>query len=146
MKITSPSFAEGGEIPQKFTCQGEGINPELKFSEIPENTKSLALIMDDPDARIGTFTHWTIFNIPPKTLGIKENSNVKGALEGLTSAGKSGFVPCCPTIGSHHYTFKLFALDSILSLPSTTSREDLEKAIKAHLIEKAELMGTYKKK
>ena len=82
MKITSPSFAEGGEIPQKFTCQGEGINPELKFSEIPENTKSLALIIDDPDARIGTFTHWTIFNIPPKTLGIKENSNVKGALEG----------------------------------------------------------------
>jgi len=146
MKITSPSFAEGEEIPQKFTCQGEGVNPELKFSDVPKAIKSLALIMDDPDARIGTFTHWTFFNIPPETLGIEENSKVQGAIEGLTSAGKSGYVPCCPTIGSHHYTFKLFALDNTLSLPEGVSREDLEKEINSHLIETVKLVGMYEKK
>lgn len=146
MKITSPSFGEGEEIPQKFTCQGEGVNPELKFSEIPENTKSLALIMDDPDARIGVFTHWVVFNISPETTGIEENSNVEGFIEGLNSAGEINYVPSCPTIGSHHYTFKLFALNNVLSLSANVSRQDLEKEINAHLIEKAELTGTYEKK
>lgn len=146
MQITSPSFGEGMEIPQKFTCQGEGINPELKFSEIPESAKSLALIMDDPDARIGNFTHWVVFNIPPETTGIEENSTLEGVVEGRNSTGEIGYVPCCPTIGSHHYTYKLYALNNILSLSANVSRQDLEKEINAHLIEKAELMGMYEKK
>ncbi len=141
MKITS-DFKNNEMIPKKYTCQGEDINPTLKFEDIPKNAKSLALIMDDPDAPNKTFVHWVLYNIPI-TDKIDENSYL--GIQGINSAGSIGYVGPCPPSGKHRYFFKLYALDTVLDLKKAVSKEDLKKAMKGHIIERTQLIGLYSK-
>jgi hypothetical protein len=143
MKIESPVFENQEEIPSKYTCDGQDINPPLEFSEIPERTKSLALIMDDPDAPMGTWVHWILWNISPERREISENSLPPGAIEGKNSWGRIGYGGPCPPSGSHRYFFKLYALDTQLELSSQADKAELEKAMEGHILEKAELIGLY---
>jgi Raf kinase inhibitor-like YbhB/YbcL family protein len=143
MKIESPAFQNNERIPSKFTCDGQNINPQLRFSEVPEEAKSLVLISDDPDAPMGTWVHWTVWNIPPETREIPEDSVPEGSVEGLTSFGKPGYGGPCPPSGTHRYFFKLFALNTRLDLPPETSAGELETAALNHAIEKAEFYGLY---
>ncbi len=146
MLITSPSFENDGTIPKKFTCEAGNINPELQIQNVPPGAKSLALIMHDPDApRDGGFTHWVVWNIDPATPFIKEESIPAGATEGTNGAGKIGYMGPCPPPGHgvHHYQFRLYALDSLLDLLSTTPVVALEAEIEKHLLETAELVGLY---
>jgi len=146
MKISSPAFENNGNIPAKYTCDGEGINPPLAISDVPESAKSLALIMDDPDAPIaGGFVHWVAFNLDPVTSEIKENSKPLGGIEGMNSSGKTGYTPPCPPSGIHHYQFKFYALDAILDLTSSAKREDVEKAMEGHILDKALVVGLYQR-
>jgi hypothetical protein len=142
MKITSTAFENNGNLPSKYTCDGEGINPPLSFSEVPEAAQSLVLISDDPDAPSGTFVHWTIWNIDPKSTGIAENSIPAGTTQGINSYGKEGYGVPCPPTGVHRYYFKLYALDTKLYLPSVRA-DSLEKAMIGHTLDKAELIGLY---
>lgn len=143
MKITSPSFAHNQNIPPKYTCDGENINPPLQFSDIPVDAKSLVLISDDPDAPMGTWVHWTIWNIDPKITEIVENNVPAGAIEGTTSFGEIGYGGPCPPSGVHRYFFKLYALDTKLDLQTSSKKEDLEKAMRKHILASAEIIGMY---
>ena len=145
MKITSSAFQEGGNIPSKFTCDGGDRSPPLQIAEIPSSAKSLALIVDDPDAPSGLFTHWIVWNISPQTNGIAEGSAPKG-VQGTSDFGKSGYGGPCPPSGTHRYYFKVFALDRELNLPSGTKRNQLDAAIKGHVVAQGELMGRYSRK
>lgn len=142
MRITSTKFNNNETIPIKYTCKGENINPDLEFEDIPEGTKSLVLIVDDPDAPGGTWTHWTMWNIPPNTKTISENSVPEGAVQGVNSSGNAGYAGPCPPSGTHHYHFKLYALDKILDLPTDTAKGQLGQTIVNHFIAQAELLGT----
>jgi len=142
MKITSPSFAHNGNIPSEFTCDGKGISPQLDISEVPPNAKSLALIMDDPDAPVGTFVHWVVWNIPPATKQVTQGSKPQGS-QGKTGTGKPGYVGPCPPSGTHRYFFKLYALDIMLNIPEDSSKQEMENAIQEHIVGKAELIGLY---
>jgi Raf kinase inhibitor-like YbhB/YbcL family protein len=142
MKITSPTFDNNAHIPAKYTCEGEDINPPFEISGIPQGAKSLALIMDDPDAPIGVWVHWVVFDIP-LTQRIEENS-VPGKL-GMTNSGRKDYHGPCPPSGTHRYFFKLYALDTQLNLPEGISKGQLEKAIQAHTLAKAELVGLYQR-
>ncbi|MDP3998544.1 MAG: YbhB/YbcL family Raf kinase inhibitor-like protein [bacterium] len=144
LTLKSPAFNHNDSIPSKYTCQGENINPPLEISGIHPATKSIALIVDDPDAPAGTWVHWTGWNIPPTTKDILENSRLNGT-EGTTSFGKPGYGGPCPPSGTHRYFFKLYALDTTLELPSTAKKEELEKAMKEHILDKTELIGLYQK-
>jgi len=146
MKIESSAFKNNENIPSKYTCDGENINPPLKISEIPQNTVSLALIVEDPDAPGGTWIHWTVFNINPDTKQITENSVPEGAIEGVTDFGKPGYGGPCPPSGVHRYFFKLYALDLILKLNSSASADDIKKAMEGHILGSAELVGLYSRK
>ena len=149
MIITSPSFENNAPIPKKFSCEGGDINPELQIQNIPAGTKSLALILHDPDAPLpGGFTHWVVWNIDPMTMLIKEESIPPSSVEGMNGAGKVGYMGPCPPPGHgvHHYQFRLYALDDMLELSSTTKAADLEAEIEQHLIEAAELVGLYERK
>jgi len=143
MQLTSPEFKHNGFIPAKFTCEGEDVNPALMINGVPEGTKSLALIMDDPDAPIGTWVHWVVFDMPviPK---IDENS-VPGKL-GITNSGKNNYHGPCPPSGTHRYFFKIYCLDTKLNLAQGISKGQLEKAMQGHVLDKAELVGLYKRK
>jgi len=143
MNIASPEFKNNEAIPLKFTCQGDGVNPELKINGVPENAKNLALIVDDPDAPTGTFTHWIVWNINPKISVIKENS-IPG-IEGSNTLGKLGYVAPCPPSGTHRYFFKLYALDSMLDLHAGADKSQLEAEIARHELAHSELMGIYEK-
>jgi Raf kinase inhibitor-like YbhB/YbcL family protein len=146
MKISSSDFLNNEFIPSKFTCDGEDLNPELQISEVPENAKSLVLIMDDPDAPVGIFTHWTVWNILPDTKIIKSGELPQGALEGLTDFGRIGYGGPCPPSGKpHRYFFKIYALDTILNLKAGALRTELEKAIENHIIGQAEFFGLYQR-
>lgn len=146
MKIFSPNFENGGEIPIKFTCKGENINPELVIENIPAETKSLALIMDDPDAPRGIFSHWIAWNINPKINTIGENSTPINAVVGINSANENKYHGPCPPSGTHRYFFKIFALNSKINLDFNTNKEILEKTIKNYIIEQAELIGLFSHK
>lgn len=147
MLITSPSFNHNEKIPDKFTCEGGNINPQLIIGNVPTNAKSLALIMDDPDAPGGTFTHWTAWNINPNTTAIKEESVPPKSVEGETDFGRVGYGGPCPPSGKpHRYFFKLYALDSMLNLPEGSKRASLEKEIATHTIASAELVGIYERR
>lgn len=143
MKLTSSAFINNQSIPVKYTCDGQNVSPPLSISDIPNNTRSLALIMDDPDAPAGTWVHWTVWNIDPTIKEIPEGNIPAGAVEGKTSFGKPGYGGPCPPSGTHHYIFHLYALDSTLSLNSSSTKEDLEKSMEGHILDKAELVGLY---
>ena len=142
MRLTSPDFENNNHIPKKFTCQGSDINPTLIISDIPDNTKSLALIVDDPDAPMGTWVHWVVFNIPV-TGRIDENS-VPGT-QGVTSNGRAGYHGPCPPSGTHRYFFYIYALDTDLDMQETIGKDELEAAMDGHILDKSELIGLYKK-
>lgn len=146
MILTSPIFENGATIPVKYTCDGGGINPELQIQNVPDEAKSLALIMHDPDAPIaGGFTHWVVWNINPRTTIIKTESVPSGSVEGTTSAGSAHYVAPCPHQGTHRYVFHLYALTIMLDLPSGVSVGRVKKEIEKNLIVETELMGTYKR-
>ena len=142
MQITSSKFNHEEFIPAKFTCDGEDINPPLAFEDIPQDARSLALIVDDPDAPMRTWVHWVVYDIPVRD-GINENS-VPDKL-GTNDFTRQRYGGPCPPIGTHRYFFKLYALDAILNLEEGLEKGDLEKAMQGHTLEKAELIGLYKK-
>lgn len=145
MTITTTAINNNDEIDQRYTGEGEDVNPPLTFSQIPDGTESLALIMDDPDAPNGTFTHWVLYDMNPATLQITEDQLPAGAKVGMNDFGRVDYGGPMPPSGTHRYYFKLYALDTMLNLPEGTSRNDLEQAMEDHIIETAELMGTYTK-
>lgn len=144
MKLTSPDFENNQNIPKKYTCLGENINPTLKIDNIPKNTKTLALIMDDPDAPRGTWVHWVMWNIPILT-ELKEDSVPNESIQGLNSANQTNYMGPCPPSGTHRYFFKIYALDTELELDKTSTKQDLEQAMQNHILDKAELIGLFKK-
>jgi Raf kinase inhibitor-like YbhB/YbcL family protein len=143
MTITSPAFSAGGEIPAKFTCNGQSTSPELRITGTPPGAKSLVLIADDPDAPGGVFTHWLVWNINPQTTRWAENSVPAGALQGMNDFSKKGYGPPCPPSGTHRYIFKIFALDRPLELKAGARRADVEDAIRGHILAQGELIGLY---
>ena len=145
MKITSSALQEGPNIPSKFSCDGADTSPPLQISDVPSEAKSLVLIVDDPDAPSGLFTHWSTWNISPRTRSIAEGSVPKG-VQGTNDFGKSGYGGPCPPSGTHRYYFKIFALDRELDLPLGAKRGQLDAAMKGHLIAQGELMGRYSRK
>lgn len=142
-KLTSPAFNHGSQIPSKYTCDGENINPHLVIHGVPERAKSLALLMEDPDAPAGLWVHWVVWDISPETKEIREHTAPNGAWEGANSGGEQGYTGPCPPPGIHRYFFRLFALDSRLKLPEESTKEELETAMAGHILATAELMGTY---
>ena len=146
MKLTSPAFTDGSAIPARYSCQGEGVNPALEISEVTDESQSLALVVDDPDAPGGTFVHWVVWNIPVAMTAIPENwAPESGVGVGDNGAGKEGYYPPCPPSGNHHYHFKLYALDQKLDLAVGSDKAALETAMRGHIVGQAELMGTYAK-
>ncbi|PZR23051.1 MAG: YbhB/YbcL family Raf kinase inhibitor-like protein [Citrobacter freundii] len=141
--VSSPAFKHEGEIPQKYTCEGEEINPPLQINEIPHGTQALALIMEDPDAPGGTFVHWVVWNIPPDDHQIHENSNP--GISGMNSGGKTGYHGPCPPSGSHRYYFHVYALDREITLAPGESKHALIQEMEKHTLAKGSLMGTYQK-
>ena len=142
MILTSSAFENNKHIPKRFTCDGEGKNPPLKIDKIPKDTKSLALIVDDPDAPMGTFVHWVVYDIPV-TPFIVEGS-VPGK-QGANTARGLDWVPPCPPLGTHRYIFKIYALDKELGLKEGADKAAVEKAMEGHILDKAELVGLYKR-
>ena len=143
MKLSSTAFENSASIPQKFTCDGANINPELRISEVPDGAKSLVLIIDDPDATGGvTWDHWVVWNIDPKTSMIAENSVPTGVIQGTTSFGDQKYGGPCPPRGSkpHRYMFKLYALDTVLNIPADSKKADVESAMQSHVL--AEITST----
>jgi len=145
MKITSSAFQQGGNIPSKFSCDGANTSPPLQISDVPSGAKSLVLVVDDPDAPSGLFTHWAIWNISPQTSTIAEGSTPKG-VQGTNDFGRSGYGGPCPPSGTHRYYFKIFALDRELDLSSSAKRSQLDAAMKGRVIAQGELMGRYARK
>jgi len=145
IKVTSSAFHEGGNIPSKFTCDVSDTSPPLQIAGVPSGAKSLVLIVDDPDAPGGLFTHWLAWNIPPQTGSIAEGSAPKGA-QGANDFGKSGYRGPCPPPGTHRYSFKIFALDRELELGSGAKRSQVDAAMKGHVIAHGELVGRYARK
>jgi len=146
MQITSPVFEKNGFIPKKYTCDGEDINPQLLITEVPANAKSLALIVDDPDAPAGTWVHWVVWNIDPHSHDIKENSLPKGASQGLNDFRQHNYGGPCPPSGTHRYFFKLYALDTMLTLKSDSMKARVEKAMEGHIIAETQIIGLYKRR
>ena len=146
MKISSPAFQEGGTIPEKFSKNGQNVNPELRIEGAPAEAKSLVLIVDDPDAPVGLFTHWLVWNIDPKMTEIPENSVPRGALQGTNDVPGSGYDGPQPPSGTHRYYFKIFAVDRTLDLKSGAKRREVDAAMRGHVIAQGELIGRYSKK
>ena len=148
MKITSSAFSDGALIPIKYTCDGDDISPPLVWSDIPENTASFVLINDDPDAPVGTWDHWILFNLEGKTTELAENvdlSKLAGVQLGRNSWRRNDYGGPCPPYGTHRYFFKLYALDMKLDLPAGSSKQDIKKALAGHILAEAELLGRYKR-
>lgn len=144
--LTSPAFHGGGAIPGTFTCDGGDVNPPLVIGPVPAGTRSLALIVDDPDAPVGIWVHWVLWNIPSETREIRESSVPAGASQGRNDWHRTGYGGPCPPSGTHRYFFKLYALDTPLSLGPTTTKAELERAMQGHILGRGELMGTYRKR
>lgn len=148
--LTSNNFSEGNNIPDKFTCEGDNISPHLTWSDPPEETRSLAIICDDPDAPAGTWVHWIIFNLDPKLRELKEGVDSSAILGGCEN-GRNDFGsnkyggPCPPPGKTHRYFFRLYALDKKFDLKSGCSRKDLEKVMENHILRSTKLMGTFKR-
>jgi len=150
MVITSPSFEPGELIPSVYTCDGKDLSPPLQWADAPPETKSFALISDDPDAPVGTWVHWVVWNIPSGVNSFEEDRPKKESLpggirQGTTDFRRIGYGGPCPPSGTHRYYFRLYALDILLDLPATTTKARLEEAMKGHVLAKAELMGKYRR-
>lgn len=148
LMLTSTAFKEGEMIPRKYSCDGADISPPLKWNSVPSQTKSLALIADDPDAPMGTWVHWVIFNIPPNLTELPEevptaSSLPDGTLQGKNDFRNIGYGGPCPPGGTHRYFFKLYALDAMLKLPAGSTKPNLLRAMQGHIVGEAQLMGKY---
>jgi len=146
MKLTSPDFENNAKIPVRYTGDGEGINPDLEISEIPEGVMSLVLIVDDPDAPAGIWDHWVVFNISPEIKRVLKKSIPENGIQGKNSWGTNTYKGPKPPSGTHRYFFKLFALNVRLGLNEGASKEQVEEAMKNHILDKAELVGLYSAK
>jgi len=146
MKIESTAFQNNQSIPSLYTCDGANINPPLTFSDIPAGAKSLALIMDDPDAPSGTWDHWLFWNLPPSVTEIKEGVPPAEAIVGVNSWPKIAYGGPCPPDREHRYFFKLYALDTMLNLSRGSTKKEVESAMSGHIIAQAELVGKYNRK
>lgn len=151
LAISSSSFAAGAEIPAKYTCSGADVSPQLAWSGAPSRTQSFALIADDPDAPVGTWTHWVLYDLPPATSGLPEGvSKVDeppaGGRQGQNDFRKVGYGGPCPPPGKpHRYFFKLYALDKMLGLKPGASKQQVEQAMQGHILAHAEVMGKFKR-
>jgi len=143
MKLTSPAFNNYQKIPVVYTCDGQKLHPPLVISGVPSTVKSLALVVDDPDAPNGTFTHWVIWNIHADTTVIAEGTVPPESQEGTNSAGTVGYTPPCPPSGQHRYFFTLYALDAKLGLDGKATKADIEKVFAGHVTEESLLVGVY---
>jgi Raf kinase inhibitor-like YbhB/YbcL family protein len=151
ISVSSSAFEEGGMIPSKYTCDGKDISPPLKWEGVPEGTKSIALISDDPDAPMGTWVHWVMWNVPPDAQGLPENVPPDsplpdGSRQGITDFGRPGYGGPCPPSGTHRYYFKVYALDTVLELPTSARKGDLLKAVEGHVLAEGQLMGRYSRR
>ncbi len=152
LQMTSSAFADGGAIPRKYTCEGSDLSPPLSFSGVPQEAKSLVLIVDDPDvpdpkAPKMTYVHWVLFDLPPDTDGIPEGAAVHppGTKSGLNDWERTGYGGPCPPIGRHRYFFKLYALDAKLEGLSAAKKPDVLEAMQGHVLAEAQIVGTYQK-
>lgn len=150
MHIASAAFKDGEEIPEKYTCDGEDVSPPLEWTAVPEQTKTLAIICDDPDAPMGTWVHWVVFNIPGNTAQLSEGVPPEreldvGAIQGMNDFKKIGYGGPCPPSGIHRYFFKIYALDAELDLPAGAAKDHVMISMEGHVLEEAHLMGTYRR-
>ena len=148
IEITSAAFEHGGTIPKQYTCDGEDVSPPLQWGAVPEGTKSTAIISDDPDAPMGTWVHWVIFNIPPEVTELPENVPPdkvlpNRAVQGTNDFPRIGYGGPCPPSGAHRYFFKIYALDATLDLDSGATKAELESAMDGHILDEGELLGKY---
>ncbi len=146
LTISSTAFKHNEMIPAKYTCDDGDVNPPLAIDGVPENAKSLALIVDDPDAPHGTWVHWVVWDIDPKTRELAEGSLPEGAQQGMNDFRKLEYGGPCPPSGTHRYFFKLYALDTRVSLKKGATKADLEKSMKGRILAQAETIGLYRKK
>jgi Raf kinase inhibitor-like YbhB/YbcL family protein len=142
LTIQSDAFSNEGDIPKKYTCEGENVNPRLEIPDMPEDTKALAVILEDPDAPNGPFIHWCCWDIPPYG-PIEDNS--KAGVQGRNGSGRNGYYGPCPPFGSHRYYFHLYALDSRLHLPAGSTKSELLHAMEGHILATGEIMARYEK-
>lgn len=152
IQLTSSGFTEGTPIPSKYTCDGEDVSPPLKWRNVPQGSTSLALICDDPDAPIGTWVHWVLYDIPPAVTELLEGIPMTGVLASGAKQGTNDFKrlgyggPCPPRGATHRYFFKLYALDTELGLKPGATKKDLARAMEGHILAEGRLMGMYKRK
>jgi len=150
-ELTSTAFVEGEPIPSKYTCDGEDISPPLQWRDPPEGTRSFALIVDDPDAPIGTWVHWVLYNLPAGTRNLAEaippDAELSdGSRHGNSSWRRLGYGGPCPPRGTHRYFFKLYALDTVLDLKAGANKKKLLRAMEGHILSQTELMGVYSRR
>jgi Raf kinase inhibitor-like YbhB/YbcL family protein len=150
MEIQSLAFQEGGVIPNLYTCKGKNISPPLSWSGVPAGTAGIALIVEDPDAPMGTYDHWVVFNLPPDSNDLPEAVPAgkrlsNGALQGVTTGGKNGYLGPCPPSGTHRYFFKIYAVDKKIDLKSGATKKELLKAMQRHILAEGQLMGMFSK-
>ncbi|OGG09802.1 hypothetical protein A2781_05075 [Candidatus Gottesmanbacteria bacterium RIFCSPHIGHO2_01_FULL_42_27] len=143
MKITSSAFSHNQNIPSKYTCDGGNISPPLSIGEVPATAKSLVLIVDDPDAPGGDFSHWLVWNIDLQIEEIGEGGVLAGSVSGTNDFGKTGYGGPCPPGGTHRYFFKIYALDTTLDIPAKSEKQELLNAISPHILDQGELIGLY---
>jgi Raf kinase inhibitor-like YbhB/YbcL family protein len=146
LTISTPAFGHNTTIPAKYTCDGRDINPSLIIGSVPPGARSLALIVDDPDAPAGTWVHWVLWNMDPNTTEIREDSVPKGAIQGINDFRKHNYGGPCPPSGTHRYFFKLYALDATLNIGPNSGKAELEKAMQGHILSRAEIIGLYQRK
>lgn len=145
LELISPAFRDGEPIPPQFSCRGQNISPPLNIFNVPPQTRSMAIIMHDPDAVSGDFTHWLIWDIPASCETIAVSSVPVGAIQGVNDSGKRGYTGPCPPSGTgiHRYIFELYALDNVLNLASGSTRQELEEAVRGHTLGSATLTGLF---
>ena len=150
IKLTSTAFKEGELIPRQHTCDGVNVSPSLEWSGVPKIARTLVIIADDPDAPAGTWVHWVLYNLPADNIGMVENLPATdelraGGFQGKNDFGKIGYGGPCPPSGTHHYLFKIYGLDSELSLKAGATKAEVEKSMEGHVVSQGQLMGIYRK-
>jgi Raf kinase inhibitor-like YbhB/YbcL family protein len=146
LRISSPAFEDNGSIPVKYTCDGANVSPPLRIDNVPSGAKSLALIVDDPDAPRGIWVHWVVCNIDPKTRELKEDTVPEDSVQGINDFETYNYGGPCPPSGTHRYFFKLYALDAPLSFSADAGKAGLEKAMRGHVIAQTQIVGLYRRK